>query len=86
MILGEIEVRAVEHARRRQGEQQVRAEPKVRWQAAMDVVKERVFAVNSLSYFAKRSGDVMRLLSSARIARHWSLVSASWTALWTSRP
>ncbi|MGW1109258.1 hypothetical protein [Streptomyces sp. NPDC002540] len=42
VILGEIEARAVEDARRRQDEQQARAEREVRWQAAMDVAKERV--------------------------------------------
>jgi hypothetical protein len=41
VILGEIEARAVEDARRRQDEQQARAEREVRWQAAMDVAKER---------------------------------------------
>lgn len=41
VVLGEIEARAVEDARRRQDEQQARAERDVRWQAAMDVAKEQ---------------------------------------------
>ncbi|WP_449481005.1 hypothetical protein [Streptomyces avidinii] len=41
VILGEIEARAVEDTRRRQEEQQARAEREVRWQAAMDVAKEQ---------------------------------------------
>ncbi|MFC5955297.1 hypothetical protein ACFP51_12600 [Streptomyces pratens] len=41
MIVGEIEARAVEDARRRQDEQQARAERELRWQAAMGVAKEQ---------------------------------------------
>ncbi|MFJ6442283.1 hypothetical protein [Streptomyces sp. NPDC091649] len=41
VILEEIEARAVEDARRRQDEQQARAEREVRWQAAMGVAKEQ---------------------------------------------
>ncbi|MCZ4103461.1 MULTISPECIES: hypothetical protein [unclassified Streptomyces] len=41
VILGEIEARAVEDARRRQDEQQASAERALRWQAAMDVAKEQ---------------------------------------------
>lgn len=41
VILREIEARAVEDARRRQDEQQARAECEVRWQAAMGVAKEQ---------------------------------------------
>ncbi|WP_259471828.1 hypothetical protein [Streptomyces shenzhenensis] len=41
VILGEIEARAVEDARRREDEQQARAEREVRWQAAKEVAKEQ---------------------------------------------
>ncbi|WP_240678048.1 hypothetical protein [Streptomyces griseoviridis] len=41
VILGEIEARAVEDARRRQEGQQADVERELRWQAAMDVAKER---------------------------------------------
>ncbi|MBT2527887.1 hypothetical protein J7E91_21300 [Streptomyces sp. ISL-99] len=41
VIVGEIEARAVEDARRRRDEQQARAERELRWQAAMDVAKEQ---------------------------------------------
>ncbi|MEV0038529.1 hypothetical protein [Streptomyces sp. NPDC050804] len=41
VILGEIEARAVEGARREQNEQQARADREVRWRAAMEVAKEQ---------------------------------------------
>lgn len=41
VILGEIEARAGEDTRRRQDEQQARAEREVRWQVAMDVAREQ---------------------------------------------
>ncbi|MGW5442754.1 hypothetical protein [Streptomyces asiaticus] len=41
VIVGEIEARAVEDARRRRDEQQARAERELRWQEAMDVAKEQ---------------------------------------------
>ncbi|WP_247720387.1 hypothetical protein [Streptomyces sennicomposti] len=41
VILGEMEARAVEDARRRQDEQQARAEHEARWQAAMEGAKEQ---------------------------------------------
>ncbi|MFF7258222.1 hypothetical protein [Streptomyces microflavus] len=41
VILREIEARAVEDARRRQDEQQARAERETRWQAVMGVAKEQ---------------------------------------------
>lgn len=40
-VLGEIEVRAAEDARRRQDEQQVIVEREVRWRAAVEVAKEQ---------------------------------------------
>ncbi|MFE4831254.1 hypothetical protein [Streptomyces sp. NPDC056672] len=41
VILGEIEARAVEDARRKQDEQQARADREVRWRAATEVAKEQ---------------------------------------------
>ncbi|MEU3048832.1 MULTISPECIES: hypothetical protein [unclassified Streptomyces] len=56
VILGEIEERAVEDARRRQDEQQARAEREVRWQAAMDVAKERVVRGQLAEVFREEVG------------------------------
>jgi hypothetical protein len=41
LVLGEIEARAVEDARRRESEERARGEREVRWRAAMEEAKER---------------------------------------------
>ncbi|MET7937992.1 hypothetical protein [Streptomyces sp. NPDC005322] len=84
-VLGEIEVRAAQDARRRQYEQQAIVEREVRWRAAVEWRKNRLFANNLPRYYAKRPGAKRSLLPSARTARHWNVVLASFTALWTSR-
>lgn len=85
VILGEIEARAVEDAQRRQDEQQAGTECEVRWQAAMDVAKERAVREQLAQMLREEAGAGRRPLCSVRTAWHWNVASVSWTVLWTSR-